>query len=66
MYYHDPKYQRQRHRERISEMREDYRRSQRSPGHDIQSRRRKDYMHMRSMWRWMRQHAMHQGHARQA
>ena len=66
MYYHDPKYQRQRHRERISEMREDYRRSQRSPRHDIQSRQRKSYMHMRSMWQWMRQHAMHQRHARQA
>ena len=66
MYYHDPQYQRQRHRERISEMRKDYRRSQRPPRHDDQQRERRSYMHMRSMWQWMRQHAMHAGHAHRA
>jgi hypothetical protein len=66
VYYHDPKYQRQRHCDRISEMREDYRRSQRSPRHDIRPHERKSYIHMRSMWQWMREHAMHPGHAHRA
>jgi len=66
VYYHDPEYQRQRHRERISEMRGDYRRSQRPPRHAIQSHERGSQMHMRSMWQWMREHAMHPDHAHRA
>jgi hypothetical protein len=64
VYYHDPQYQRQRHHERISEMREDYRRAQRPQRHDDRPRER--HMHMRSMWQWMRQHAMHRVHAHRA
>jgi hypothetical protein len=66
VYYHDPPYQRQRHHERISEMRKDYRRSQRPPRHDDRPRERRSSMHMRSMWQWMRQHAMHASHAPRA
>lgn len=66
MYYQHPEDQRQRHHERISEMREDYRRSQRPPRHEIQSRERRSQMHMRSMWQWMREHAMHPDHAHRA
>ena len=61
MYYQHPQDQRQRHRERISEMREDYRRSQRSPRHEIPSRERSS-VQMRSMWQWMREHVMHPVH----
>jgi hypothetical protein len=62
VYYQHPQDQRQRHRERISQMREDYRRSQRSPGHEIESRGRQSRGRMRSMWQWMRGRTMHPGH----
>ncbi|HEX3266798.1 MAG TPA: hypothetical protein VHQ98_02305 [Gaiellaceae bacterium] len=66
MYYQHPEDQRQRHRERISEMREDYRRSQRPPRHEIRSHEHRSHVHMRSMWQWMREHAMHPDHAHRA
>jgi hypothetical protein len=62
VYYQHPQDQRQRHRERISEMREDYRRSQRPPWHEIPSRERESSVQMRSMWQWMREHVMHPVH----
>ncbi len=66
MYYHDAQYWRQRHQERMAEMREEYRRAQRPPRHDDRPRERERHMHLRAMWQWMRQHAMHHGHAHRA
>ena len=49
MYYHDAQFQRQRHRERIAEMRDDYRRAQPPTRDEWQPRER-----MRSTWQRIR------------
>jgi hypothetical protein len=61
VYYHHPDYQRQRHEERMAQMREDYRRAQPHWRHEWQRRKR-----VRSIWEWMRQHSVRRAPAYRA
>jgi hypothetical protein len=53
VYYHDTEFQRQRHRERVAEMREDFRRAQ-PPRYDSQQLERVDAAPVRWIRRQMR------------
>ena len=66
MYYHDHRYRRQRHHERMAQMREDYRRAQPAPRHDEERHERWMHVRVRSMWQWMRHQAIHESRAHRA